>query len=171
MKTVRITLVSAFLLMASCLTACAQQKSSDSKSEDKKMTYKVQKTEEEWKKELSAEQYTVLRQKGTERPFTGKYENFYEKGSYHCAACGAKLFESGTKFDSHCGWPSFDKAIPGTIEYHKDVSFGMIRTEVTCANCGGHLGHVFDDGPTATGDRYCINSVSLKFEPDTEVKK
>ncbi|MFC4758940.1 peptide-methionine (R)-S-oxide reductase MsrB [Solitalea agri] len=135
------------------------------------MTYKVQKTEEEWKKELSAEQYTVLRQKGTERPFTGKYENFYEKGSYHCAACGAKLFESGTKFDSHCGWPSFDKAIPGTIEYHKDVSFGMIRTEVTCANCGGHLGHVFDDGPTATGDRYCINSVSLKFEPDTEVKK
>ncbi|UKJ07318.1 peptide-methionine (R)-S-oxide reductase MsrB [Solitalea lacus] len=130
------------------------------------MSYKVHKTDEEWKKELTPEQYSVLRQKGTERPFTGKYDKFFEKGSYHCAACNAKLFESGTKFDSHCGWPSFDNAIAGTVEYHKDLSYGMVRTEVTCANCGGHLGHVFEDGPTSTGDRYCINSVSLKFVPE-----
>lgn len=165
MNSLKLTLCLAAALSLTGLSACAQSKNTDTKTE-KKMSYKVQKTEEEWKKELTPDQYAILRQKGTERPFTGEYNNFYEKGTYVCAACGTKLFESGTKFDGHCGWPSFDKAIPGTVEYHKDVSHGMIRTEILCANCGGHLGHVFDDGPTETGDRYCVNSISLKFVPE-----
>ena len=131
---------------------------------------KVNLTEEEWKKKLSAEQYHVLREKGTERPNSGKYNIHTEKGIYTCAACGSELFTSEMKFDSHCGWPSFDKEISGgKIEKHVDKTFGMIRTEIVCANCGSHLGHIFDDGPTSTGMRYCVNSLSLDFK-ETEEK-
>lgn len=126
--------------------------------------YPVQKTEEEWKKQLGPEQYRVLRQKGTERPHTGEYNLQFENGTYLCAACDAKLFESDSKFESSCGWPSFDNAIDGAIEYVQDKTFGMLRTEVLCANCGSHLGHVFDDGPTETGQRFCVNSASVGFE-------
>lgn len=131
--------------------------------------YSVNKSEQEWKQTLSPDSYYVLRQKGTERPFTGEYNLHFDEGAYHCKACGAQLFESENKFESGCGWPSFDKAIPGAIEYKRDTSHGMIRTETLCANCGSHLGHVFDDGPReTTGQRYCINSLSLDFNPEQE---
>ncbi|MBQ4819367.1 peptide-methionine (R)-S-oxide reductase MsrB [Aquimarina sp. MMG016] len=126
--------------------------------------YPIQKTEAEWKQQLSEEQYRVLRQKGTERPFTGEYNMHFEEGTYTCMACNTPLFESATKFDSGCGWPSFDKSIEGRVEYIRDTSHGMIRTEILCANCGSHLGHVFNDGPTETGQRYCVNSVSVDFD-------
>jgi peptide-methionine (R)-S-oxide reductase len=126
---------------------------------------KVHKTEAEWRAQLSPEQYHILREKGTERPFTGPLEFNYETGSYHCAGCGALLFGSGAKFDSGCGWPSFMIPADSTaVEEHEDRSLGMRRVEVTCARCGGHLGHVFTDGPRPTGLRYCINSASLTFE-------
>ena len=129
------------------------------------MTYKVQKSESEWKNILSDEQYRILREKGTESPGTGDYYMHFEKGTYVCAACGTPLFKSDNKFESHCGWPSFDDAIEGKVIYKKDTSHGMIRTEILCANCGGHLGHVFDDGPReTTGQRYCVNSLSLEFK-------
>lgn len=122
-------------------------------------------TEEEYKKKLSPEQYYVLREKGTERPFTGKFYLHKEKGVYVCAACGSDLFTSDMKFDSGCGWPSFDREIAGgKITQTRDTSHGMIRTEITCTNCGSHLGHIFDDGPTETGMRYCVNSLSLDFK-------
>ncbi|MEN1784848.1 MAG: peptide-methionine (R)-S-oxide reductase MsrB [Bacteroidota bacterium] len=132
----------------------------------------IEKTEADWRKQLSPEAYRVLRLSGTERPFTGKYNNHFQSGNYHCHACGAKLFESDHKFESGCGWPSFDKAIPGAIIYVKDTSHGMLRTETRCTNCNSHLGHVFDDGPReTTGQRYCINSVSLDFDADEESNK
>jgi peptide-methionine (R)-S-oxide reductase len=135
------------------------------KSKEKNMEDKIIRTEDEWKKILSPEQYRVLREKGTERAFTGEYWNHFEEGVYKCAGCGAELFSSDTKFDSHCGWPSYFTPLAGDrVIYKEDKSFGMIRTEVLCAKCGGHLGHVFDDGPEPTGLRYCINSVSLIFE-------
>lgn len=117
----------------------------------------------EWKQRLSSEQYRVLREKGTERPFTGKYLNNKEDGTYVCGACGNPIFASDAKFDSGCGWPSFDRSIPGSVKLSEDNSHGMQRTEVTCAKCGSHLGHVFNDGPTETGERYCINSISMGF--------
>lgn len=126
------------------------------------------KTDAEWKKILTPEQYHVLREKGTERAGTGEYNIHSEKGVYVCGGCGTELFTSEQKFNSHCGWPSFDDNIAGGDRVKKvpDYSYGMIRTEIVCAKCGGHLGHIFDDGPTATGQRYCVNSLSLKFIPE-----
>jgi peptide-methionine (R)-S-oxide reductase len=139
-------------------------KSYSQEKSKKIMAKKVVKTEEEWKKTLSPEQYYVLRQKGTDRPSEAGYTAHFEKGTYHCAACGLQLFESNSKFESHCGWPSFDDAIEGTVNYVSDRSHGMVRTEIVCASCGGHLGHLFDDGPKdTTGKRYCVNTTSIKF--------
>lgn len=127
------------------------------------MSYKVEKSDAEWKAELGENKYRILRQKGTEYPHTGEYNLHFENGTYCCGGCGEPLFQSNSKFDGHCGWPSFDESIPGKVEYIKDTSHGMIRTEILCANCGGHLGHVFNDGPTQTGIRFCVNSLSLDF--------
>jgi peptide-methionine (R)-S-oxide reductase len=120
--------------------------------------------EDGWKKKLSPEQYRVLREKGTEAPFSGEYVDDHKEGMYKCVACGNVLFSSDTKFDSGTGWPSFDTALPGAVEYIKDETYDMDRTEVVCARCKSHLGHVFSDGPTKTGKRYCMNSVCLKLE-------
>tara|TARA_R110000868_G_scaffold45958_2_gene152175 strand:+ start:6768 stop:7169 length:402 start_codon:yes stop_codon:yes gene_type:complete len=129
--------------------------------------YKIEKSEEEWKNILTEEEFRILRKKGTEYPHTGIYNLHSENGAYYCKACNAKLFESEHKFESSCGWPSFDKAVDGAITYIKDTSHGMIRVETVCTNCGGHLGHVFDDGPKeTTGQRFCINSVSIGFDPE-----
>lgn len=122
--------------------------------------------EEEIKKKLTPEQYKILREKGTEMPFTGKYLHEKRKGNFMCVACGNPLFSSDTKFDSGTGWPSFDKALPGAVDFVKDETLGMERTEVICAKCKSHLGHIFDDGPTDTGKRYCMNSVCLLHEDD-----
>lgn len=131
---------------------------------------KIQKTDAQWKALLAEKgaepvAFEVTRHAATERPFTGKYEAHWADGSYHCICCGAQLFESGTKFDAGCGWPSFSRALPGAITEITDRSLGMTRTETVCAHCGAHLGHVFPDGPTETGLRYCMNSASLDFEP------
>ena len=126
----------------------------------------IEKTEDEWRGVLTPEQFHVLRKKGTERPFTGEYWNSKDQGVYRCAGCGEELFDSSTKYDSHCGWPSFyDSLDKSKITEIEDRSHGMHRVEVVCSKCGGHLGHIFPDGPRPTGVRYCINSVSLKFEP------
>ncbi len=152
------------LLIAISFSACGQISNKKNVSMNTTSKPMVTKTEEEWKKQLTDEQYYVLRQKGTESPFTGKLLLNKEKGVYKCAACGNELFTDDMKFDSHCGWPSFDKEIAGgKIKTVVDNSHGMQRTEIMCARCGGHLGHLFDDGPTQTGMRYCVNSASLEF--------
>ena len=135
------------------------------------MAEKTKKTEEEWQKELTPEQYEVLRKKGTEAPFTGKYWDTTEEGMYKCTACGQPLFRSETKYDAGCGWPSFTEPVePGSVDTDIDRSHGMVRTEVLCGKCGGHLGHVFPDGPGPEGTRYCMNSVSLELVPDEKAE-
>ncbi len=159
-----------FALITLGITSCKSQ-SKESKKESQNMsqeyTFKVVKSNDEWKNELTPEQYRVLREAGTERPHTGEYNLHFEDGTYKCAACNEPLFDSDSKFESHCGWPSFDNAKDGKIIEKVDRSHGMVSTEILCANCGSHLGHVFNDGPTDTGLRYCVNSVSLDFDEDT----
>lgn len=153
-------LLSLMLILFNCNGIAQEEK------QNKKMTYKVNKSDVEWQQELTEEEYRILRQKGTERAHTGEYNLHFEDGTYHCSGCNQKLFESNSKFDSHCGWPSFDESIKGTVDYVLDKSHGMVRTEIVCSNCGGHLGHVFNDGPTETGTRYCVNSISINFDKD-----
>lgn len=133
---------------------------------NKSKNYPIVKSESEWHNELSDEEFRVLRKKGTELPFTGQYNNHFDKGIYRCRACDTPLYDSESKFESGCGWPSYDKALPGALEFIKDNSHGMIRTEIVCAKCGGHQGHVFNDGPSSTGERYCVNSVSIHFDSE-----
>jgi peptide-methionine (R)-S-oxide reductase len=170
-KIVVIALLTA--LSVSCQNNATQQQDQKKQTESQKqsnpfvMDSTGKKTDEEWKKILSPEQYAILRLKETERPWTGKFNMHFEKGKYVCAGCGLELFSSESKFESHCGWPAFDDEIKkGNIKTIKDTSHGMVRTEILCGRCGGHLGHVFDDGPTKTGVRYCVNSASLDFKPE-----
>ncbi len=128
------------------------------------MNNPINKTQAEWKTLLGPERYKILRQKGTEFAHSGQYNLHFEKGTYCCGACGEPLFKSSSKFNSHCGWPSFDESISGKVEYIKDTTHGMMRTEILCAQCGSHLGHVFDDGPTESGQRFCVNSLSVDFK-------
>lgn len=154
-------------VFAIVLTGCGSVWAQEEPAKPSSDSDRVEKTEQEWKKLLTREQYRVLRMKGTERPFTNKYDRHFEPGKYVCAACGQELFTSETKFNSGCGWPAFYAAKAGDrVKLSPDLTLGMIRTEVTCARCDSHLGHVFDDAPqTPTGQRFCINSVSLKFIP------
>ncbi|NUN08939.1 MAG: peptide-methionine (R)-S-oxide reductase MsrB [Ignavibacteriaceae bacterium] len=158
--------ITAVLFMALATGGCAQSIKKENKNMNENKENQVNLSENEWKEKLTPQQYYILREKGTERPFTGEFYMHKEKGIYKCAGCGSELFTDEMKFDSHCGWPSFDREIEGgKIKQTKDYSHGMIRIEITCAKCDGHLGHIFDDGPTETGVRYCVNSLSLTFEP------
>ncbi len=165
MKTIfKICLLAATIAASGCNAGPTNNPAAMNNSTNDTMKFPFQLTDAEWRKRLTPEQYQVLRQAATERPFTGKYWNTKEPGVYRCAACGAVLFTSKDKFESGCGWPSFsDLAAKGTVVERADDSLGMHRTEVLCANCGSHLGHVFDDGPVPTGLRYCINSVSIEL--------
>ncbi len=155
-----------FLFLCTLITSCkstSQEKIKDNNS------YKIQKTDAEWKNKLPEISYYVLRKAGTEYAFTGEYNNHFEKGIYNCMGCGIPLYNSEYKYDSKCGWPSFDRGINDNLEYSIDYSHGMVRTEVKCKNCGGHLGHIFNDGPKkTTGKRHCINSAALNFETQSE---
>ena len=131
---------------------------------NKNRKYKMEKTDLYWKTKLNPEEFKILREKGTELPFTGKFNDHFNEGTYVCKGCAAPLYKSESKFDSHCGWPSYDSAIEGSLELIADSSAGMLRTEIICSNCGGHQGHVFNDGPTHTGLRYCVNSASIDFK-------
>ena len=166
MKTYRLSIIAAALCALAANTLTAAETTATKEQKGSKMAEKVVKTDAEWRKELTSEQYHVLREKGTERAFTGEYAHSKDKGVYLCAACGNELFKSDTKFDSGTGWPSFYTAENGKVTTETDTAHGMERTEVMCARCGGHLGHVFDDGPKPTGQRYCINSVSLKLQKE-----
>jgi len=170
----KIILLSALILSGGLLSCQNKADTNAGKIISKKpMETSYKKTDEEWKKILTPEQYYVLRQKGTERPHTSELNLNFDKGVYTCAGCGTELFTSDQKFDSHCGWPSFDNEIGNgeRIIKVKDFSHGMIRTEIICAKCGGHLGHIFDDGPTNTGQRYCVNGLSLQFKPEKDKEK
>lgn len=165
------------LALAALLACCTKPNAQDKKKTKAAMVKtsamdtikKINRTEEEWKAMLTPQQYHVLREKGTDAPFTGKLTYNKDKGMYYCAGCGAELFSSDMKFDSHCGWPSFDREIEGgRIKTQTDTSYGMVRTEIMCAKCGSHLGHLFDDGPTSTGLRYCVNSTSLEFKQSSQ---
>jgi peptide-methionine (R)-S-oxide reductase len=157
--------IAAFALARNAPKGAANAPAGEKKGKD--VIEKIEKTDAEWRKLLTPEQYQVLRKAGTERAFTGKTWNNHEKGVYRCAGCGLPLFSSATKFESGTGWPSFWQPIdPSHVDEHSDWSFGMRRTEVLCARCGGHLGHVFDDGPKPTGQRYCMNSAALDFVPE-----
>ncbi len=153
-------------LIGFSISACAQLSNKNTNTTIATMdTFEIKKTDDEWRKQLSPVQFNILREKGTERPYTGEYDKFYEEGTYYCAACGAELFTSKSKYNSGCGWPAFyEPSVDKNIVEKKDISHGMVRIEVLCAKCGGHLGHVFNDGPKPTGLRYCINSGSLRFE-------
>jgi peptide-methionine (R)-S-oxide reductase len=162
----KIILAIIVIMLAGCNTNAQKKNLAEQKT---KKQYAVAKTTSEWKEVLTDKQYYVLRQKGTERAFTGKYYELYEPGTYLCAGCEAPLYKSDHKYDSGSGWPSFDRGFDKNLEYTPDTSFGMTRTEVSCASCGGHLGHVFDDGPReTTGTRHCINSAALKFIPEND---
>jgi peptide-methionine (R)-S-oxide reductase len=166
MKNIVLLISVAFLALS-----CEAQTKKDDTMNRAPENYPVEKTELEWKEQLTAEEYFVLREKGTERPFTGEYNMHFEEGVYNCRACDAPLFKSDSKFDSHCGWPSFDSGIDsGAIVEKLDKTHGMVRSEILCGKCGGHLGHVFNDGPTATGLRYCVNSLSISFDEEEEKK-
>jgi peptide-methionine (R)-S-oxide reductase len=157
--------LSATLLLAGCSLNSPMHTSPQLSRNDSDMSINLQQSEEEWKESLNPIQFHILREKGTERPYSGQYDKFFEPGTYHCVGCGQALFASDTKFDSGCGWPAFfAPLIENNMNISIDRSHGMIREEVTCSRCGGHLGHVFNDGPAPTYRRYCINSAAMKFE-------
>jgi len=159
-------------LFSSCKGQNQNKLETELKSVEDTMDYIKDHSEEKWKEVLTPMQFYVLREKGTESPYTGEYDKFYEKGTYHCAGCNSPLFESDAKFNSGCGWPAFfAPLLEDNINIQIDRTHGMVRSEVLCAHCGGHLGHVFEDGPEPTGLRYCINSVSLKFVLDSKNPK
>lgn len=165
MKNLLVIFANLLLLLNSCAQTTPMENHTITTSSSS-TNMPMKRTETEWKQQLSPEQYYVLREKGTEPAFSGEFVFHKEKGVYRCAACGSELFTDDMKFPSHCGWPSFDREITGgKIIQTEDLSHGMQRIEITCAKCGGHLGHIFDDGPTTTGKRYCVNSLSLTFEP------
>lgn len=165
----KLGLLLAVTLLSGCNGNAQQKKKAENTSAGKE--YAVSKTPDEWKKVLSAKEFYILREKGTEPAFTGKYDKFYEPGTYVCAGCKSPLYKSEHKYNSGSGWPAFDRGVDENLEYTTDMSYGMVRTEVSCAVCGGHLGHVFEDGPReTTGMRHCINSAALNFKPKNEGK-